>query len=217
VQINDEAAFGESGGFTTFNGRRLGIETFGPSGSRQVTEQWGTDAVSDPRDLKALQDLYRAAHGLPPLPDPEAIAFLKRKGGKGKGEGGQKGKGEGEGPERLPPPRVEPARYQQTTTSPGGGGSTPTPSGDGGSSGDGDPEVPIEVLLRDVPPPGWFHVGGKKDVPAEACHVGRWGDCYVWVTPEGVPALSRFTLAVLSVLKFEAGGAGGNSGLAVTR
>ena len=33
--------------------------------------------------------------------------------------------------------------------------------------------------------PGWFHVGRKKDVPRDACYVGRHGQRYVWVGPEG--------------------------------
>src|SRR4051794_5955952 len=35
VQINDEAAFGTSGGFTS-TGTRFGIERYGPSGRREV-------------------------------------------------------------------------------------------------------------------------------------------------------------------------------------
>jgi hypothetical protein len=46
--------------------------------------------------------------------------------------------------------------------------------------------------------PGWFHVGRKRDVPADACYVGRRGDCYVWVGPDGREALTQFTLTVLT-------------------
>lgn len=46
----------------------------GPRAERTVSEQWGADAISDPRALKQLQDLYRAALGLPPLPDPVYLA-----------------------------------------------------------------------------------------------------------------------------------------------
>jgi hypothetical protein len=63
VQVNNEAAVGQSGGFTSSEGR-FDIERFGPSGSRQVSEQWGTDAVTDPQRLSGLQDLYRVALGL---------------------------------------------------------------------------------------------------------------------------------------------------------
>ena len=40
---------------------------------------------------------------------------------------------------------------------------------------------------------------GKKDVPKQACYVGRYCDCYVWVCPENREALSQFTLSVLKL------------------
>jgi hypothetical protein len=45
--------------------------------------------------------------------------------------------------------------------------------------------------------PGWFHVGRKRDVPHDACFVGRHGHRYVWVGPEGREALTEFTLTVM--------------------
>lgn len=69
-------------------------------------------------------------------------------------------------------------------------------------------KVPIEVLLRDVPTPGWYQIGQKGDVPENACYVGRFGDCYAWVTPEGIPDLARFTMTVLTVVKLQPGGSG---------
>ena len=184
VQVSDEGAFGTGGGFTTTEGR-FDLQQFGPSGSRNVSEQWGTDAVTDPQRLTGLQDLYRAALGLPPLPPPNTVAYLRlakaEEAGKG---GGEKGGASG--------------------SSSGGDGST---SSSGGSSpgGSGDRSVTIEVLLSDVPPPGWFHLGCKKDVPKDACYVGRYGDRYAWVTADGVPGLSRFTVAVLGAVKLDPG------------
>lgn len=43
-------------------------------------------------------------------------------------------------------------------------------------------------------PRGWFQVGCKHDVPKTACYVGHYGDTYVWVMPEGVEGLTRFTM-----------------------
>jgi hypothetical protein len=77
--------------------------------------------------------------------------------------------------------------------------------------------VPIEVLLSDVPPSGWFHVGGKKDVPKDASYVGRYCNCYVWVTADGVPGLARFTVTVLGAVKLEPGQSRMTRGLAFTR
>ena len=170
VQINDQAGFGGAGGFTAFTSSRIGIDRFGPAASRGVSEQWGSDAIGDPRDLKALQDLYRTALGLPTLPNSEAIDYLNQ----------------------------QAANAASGSGSSGGGG-----SGSGGSGGGGTPQVPVEVLLRDVPPPGWYHCGRRCDVPRDACYVGRCGDRYVWVTAAGMPRLSRFTLAVLGVLKYQ--------------
>ena len=45
--------------------------------------------------------------------------------------------------------------------------------------------------------PGWFHSGGKHDVPRDACYVGRSGDRYVWVGPDGREALTQFTITIL--------------------
>lgn len=204
VQINDEVGFGNSGGFTMLGGSDFGFERYGPSGSRQVTEQWGSDAVGDPIDLKTLQDLYRSALLLPPLPDPEAIAYIKRVQPSQAGDGGEDKSDSDDGSSDSP-----------STASRGCGSALST--GNGSSGGGDDSEVPIEVLLRDVPPPGWYHVGCKRDVPKDACHVGRYGELYCWVTPGGMPGLSRFTITILNVLKFKAGRESGSHGLAVTR
>jgi hypothetical protein len=212
VQVNDRAGFGQAGGFDAGAGAGFGIDQFGPSGQRQVTEQWGTDATTDPERLYDLQSLYRAALGLLPLPPPNAIAYLRRdagatndqKDGKEPGGGNKDGKGDG----------VAPVGFQSGTTSTGGGGATP---GGGSSGGGGDRgRVPLPILLTDVPPPGWYHLGCKRDVPKDACYVGRWGDRYAWVTADGMPQLARFTAAALVVIKLKPGERGGKGGLAVT-
>lgn len=56
-----------------------------------------------------------------------------------------------------------------------------------------------EEYATSAAPRGWFCCGCKKDVPADACHVGRCGDTYVWVPPEGQAGLARLTLSVLDV------------------
>src|SRR5262245_24212726 len=121
VQVNDEAAFGTSGGFTTTNSR-FGIDRYGPSGSRQVTEQWGADAITDPRRIMELQDLYRVALGLPPLPPLNAVEYVRRAEAEKRKKGGDKGNPD-EGPSGPP-----------SKTSAGEGGSTPS-LGSGTSGG----------------------------------------------------------------------------------
>jgi hypothetical protein len=57
-----------------------------------------------------------------------------------------------------------------------------------------------EADLADFfPRRGWYGVGGKKDVPKDACYVGCHGCTYVWVTAEGMNALATFTMAALDL------------------
>lgn len=48
-------------------------------------------------------------------------------------------------------------------------------------------------------PRGWFQVGHRKDVPKCACHVGHYCDTYVWVMPDGLEGLTRFTMTVIDL------------------
>ncbi|MEI8017215.1 MAG: hypothetical protein WCH39_03395 [Schlesneria sp.] len=48
-------------------------------------------------------------------------------------------------------------------------------------------------------PTGWFFFGCKSDVPADACYVAHYQKTYVWVLPDGVDGLSRFTMTVLQL------------------
>jgi hypothetical protein len=50
-----------------------------------------------------------------------------------------------------------------------------------------------------VLPIDWFHSGGKKDVPKDACYVGRHCDTFVWVEPDGLEGLTRFTMTVIDL------------------
>ncbi len=50
-----------------------------------------------------------------------------------------------------------------------------------------------------VLPTGWFHHGCKKDVPKDACYVGCYHDTYVWVLPDGLEGLTRFTMTVIDL------------------
>ncbi len=50
----------------------------------------------------------------------------------------------------------------------------------------------------------WFFCGSKREVPKCACYVGHYKGCgqdrYVWVMPDGVKQLSKFSLAIQSLL-----------------
>lgn len=76
IQISDEMGFGTAGGFSTIPS--FGLERWGPMGRRVASEQWGADAKLDPQRITDLQDLYRVALGLQPLPPPNGIAFLRQ-------------------------------------------------------------------------------------------------------------------------------------------
>jgi hypothetical protein len=57
-----------------------------------------------------------------------------------------------------------------------------------------------EAGLADYfPPRGWYAMGGKKDVPKDACYVGHHCSTYVWVTPEGMNGLATFTMGALDL------------------
>jgi hypothetical protein len=48
-------------------------------------------------------------------------------------------------------------------------------------------------------PTGWFHTGCRKDVPKDACYVAHYHDTYVWVMPDGLEGLARFTMTVIDL------------------
>ena len=48
-------------------------------------------------------------------------------------------------------------------------------------------------------PRGWYQVGCKDDVPCDACYVANFCECYVWVMPDGLDGLTRFTITVLDI------------------
>ena len=58
--------------------------------------------------------------------------------------------------------------------------------------------------------PGWFGVGGKRDVPKHTCYVGRYCDTYVWVPSENLELLTRLTLAILDIHTFRSERIGGS-------
>jgi hypothetical protein len=48
-------------------------------------------------------------------------------------------------------------------------------------------------------PTGWYGTGRRKDVPRDACYSAHYGDAYVWVAPEGLEGLTRFTMTVIDL------------------
>jgi hypothetical protein len=48
-------------------------------------------------------------------------------------------------------------------------------------------------------PMGWYHAGCKQDVPKSACYVAHYGHTYVWVLPDGLEGLTRFTMTIIDL------------------
>ncbi len=48
-------------------------------------------------------------------------------------------------------------------------------------------------------PTDWYCIGRKHDVPREACYVAHYGDVHVWVMPQGLEGLTRFTMTVIDL------------------
>jgi hypothetical protein len=50
-----------------------------------------------------------------------------------------------------------------------------------------------------VIPRGWYEIGCENEVPKSACYVGHYCDLYVWVRPDGLDGLTRFTMTVIDL------------------
>jgi hypothetical protein len=191
VQVNDEGGVPE-----------LGVQWGGTPGFtrgiravRSVTEQWGAHPITDPLVVKTLQDVYRQAMGLPPMPDPPLLAQLaaatdtpssNAQANRDKGlSQNTDGTTDEVGIEELPAQSTLVDRQAEEVSS-----ALPYV---------GSPLAQLRGQLE--VPSGWFCVGGKKDVPPDACFVGHYCDRYVWVPPNRVDDLSHFTLIVLGITK----------------
>ncbi len=51
----------------------------------------------------------------------------------------------------------------------------------------------------------WLKIGCRRDVPKQACFVGRHGRTFVWVMPEGMAGLSDLSLAIMDIATREDG------------
>jgi hypothetical protein len=185
VQVNDEGGMAE---FGVQWGSTPGI-TRAARAVRSVTEQWGAHPVTDPLVVKTLQDAYRQAIGLPPIPDPPLLAQLSASTATARtATGKQPGAAASQQPEELKPPADAAAPAPVSAEEIGTG--LPYEG------------APLERWRDKLDVPvGWFCVGRKHDVPKDACFVGHYRDNYVWVMPNHFEDLSHFTLIVLGVTK----------------
>lgn len=172
-------------------------------GSRTAVAQWGMSPVIDTTELQLLRVAYRRACGSPEMPSPELLeelahqlkeqlapnADLRSESELFYDFAGQASKDFRDLDKRI------------VTTN------DSTFYGDLVSKGrDVSPLARnvsrrMEAIQRDLEriEPGWFCVGRKRDVPKSACYVGRSGDSYTWVEPQGCEALTELTLTVLKL------------------
>lgn len=171
-------------------------------GSRTAVAQWGMSPVIDATELRLLRIAYRRAHGAPDMPAPK---FLDELAHELKDQFGTNTDLRDESElfyEYQGRAHRTPRELDANVISTNDASVCGAPD----ASRDRSPLATnvcrkIETIQDDLAEirPGWFHVGSRRDVPKDACYVGRSGDCYVWVCPDGVDDLTEFTLTVLKL------------------
>ena len=188
-------------------------------GSRTAVAQWGIAPVVDPTELRLLRFAYRRASGIGELPAAEFFDDLAHE-LKGQLAANADLQHESaffyglQGRDNPSPAEFE-ARVVTTND-------TDFVGNTGHMAGNASPLVrntrrEVDAIARDLAriEPGWFHTGGKKDVPRDACYVGRNGDRYAWVCADGREQLTEFTLTILrfaALIKANEPPAGGGGG-----
>lgn len=171
-------------------------------GSRTAVAQWGMAPVIDATELRLLRIAYRRALGIPDMPSPKFIEEMTHE-LKDQFASNADLRNESElfyeYQSRANHTARELDAHVLTTND-------PTICAHPGPSVDRSPLAAnvcrkIERVQEDLAEirPGWFHVGPKHEVPKDACYVGRSGDRYAWVCPDGIDALTEFTLTVLKI------------------
>ena len=171
-------------------------------GSRTVVAQWGMAPVTDAIELRLLRVAYRRAHGFPDMPSPEFLDELVHE-LKDQFAANADLRNESElfygfHAKASRTARDLDARIVTTNDD--------TVCGPAAPPGERSPLArnvcrKVDSIQRDLAQvqSGWFHVGRRRDVPKDACYVGRCGDCYVWVGLDGREQLTEFTLTVLKL------------------
>ena len=171
-------------------------------GSRTAVGQWGMSPVIDATELRLLRIAYRRALGAPDMPSPKFIdelthelkdQFASNADLRNESELFYDYQSRTNRNARDLDAHVLTTNDTSVCTNPD-------------ASVDRSPLAAnvcrkIEMIQQDLAEihPGWFHVGSRHDVPKDACYVGRSGDCYTWVGPDGIDALTEFTLTVLKL------------------
>jgi hypothetical protein len=171
-------------------------------GSRTAVAQWGMAPVIDATELRLMRIAYRRALGAPDMPSPRFLDELAHE-LKDQFASNDDLRNESalfyEYQSRVNRSARELDAHVLTTND-------ARVCGDPGPSIDRSPLAAnvcrkIDMIQEDLAEirPGWFHVGSKHEVPKHACYVGRCGDRYAWVCPDGIDGLTEFTLTVLKI------------------
>ena len=172
-------------------------------GSRTIVAQWGMTPVIDASELRLLRFAYRRALGSPEMPDPEFLnelahelknQFPSNPDERDESELFYEYAQRGVRDYAELDARITTTNDDEVCNGPEALASARSPLAR---------EVcrKLEFIQRDLARirPGWFHVGGKRDVPHDACYVGRHGSRYVWVGLEGRESLTEFTLTTMKI------------------
>ena len=171
-------------------------------GSRTGVAQWGMSPVIDATELRLLRIAYRRAHGAPDMPSPKFLDELAHE-LKDQFASNADLRNESESFYEYQSRVNHSARELDAhviTTNDTNVCDYPGPSLDRSPLA-ANVCRKIGMIQDDLAEirPGWFHVGSKHDVPKDACYVGRSGDCYAWVGPDGIDGLTEVNLTVLKI------------------
>jgi hypothetical protein len=172
-------------------------------GSRTAVAQWGMEPVIDATELRLLRIAYRRAHGLDEMPDEEFVdelahelkdQFAANPDLRDESELFYEMQSRGSHNFRELDDRISTTNDDSFCTSPGSPDRKRSPLARNVCR-------KIDMIQRDLAriKPGWFRLGRKRDVPNGACYVGKCGDRYAWVEPDGLDSLTEFTLTVMKL------------------
>ncbi len=172
-------------------------------GSRTAVAQWGMSPVIDATELRLLRIAYRRAHGLNEMPAPEFLdelahelkdQFPANSDLRDESELFYEMQSRGSRSYRELDAGVATTNDMSFCAPPGSQERERSPLARNVCR-------KIDFIERDLARigPGWFRVGRKRDVPTRACYVGKCGDRYVWVEPDGLDSLTEFTLTVMKL------------------
>jgi hypothetical protein len=171
-------------------------------GSRTAVAQWGMSPVIDATELRLIRIAYRRAHGAPDMPSPE---FLNELAHELKDQFASNADLRNES-ELFYEFEGNASRSSKELDAHVITTNDDTVCGGSETMRDRSPLArnvcrKVKMIQNDLAmiQSGWFQVGRKRDVPIDACYVGKCGSCYVWVGREGRDQLTEFTLTVLKI------------------